>query len=294
MLEMITGETIASEVEMVRTSFKGAILIVEGDKDESLFRKFTDNSSCNIIIAYGKEKVLAAMEILNKDNKTGILGFVDADFWRLEEYVHGIPNILTSDLNDTESMIISSSAFERVVKEYCSDAKVAKISDLRSFLFERAATIGILRFASRKFSLNLSFQSLDYGKITAKNCIDININTLVRHVSQLTVESRKEKGIAEKVPPDKEIIEKCNEIVEATKSISDMTLLCCGHDLMGLFAVGLRRLLASLTAAVAEHENVEKIFRLAYDTADFLTTSLANAMLEWEKSNPPYKLLGTS
>ena len=37
--------------------------------------------------------------------------------------------------------------------------------------------------------------------------------------------------------------------------------------------------------------NLEKVFRLSYDTADFDKTMLADLIKDWEKKNEPFRIL---
>ena len=49
-----TGDAIANEVLLVRDTYNGSVLILEGDNDEKLFRRFVEDSEMPIIPAWGK------------------------------------------------------------------------------------------------------------------------------------------------------------------------------------------------------------------------------------------------
>lgn len=290
MLETITGETIASEVEMIRTSFKGAILIVEGGNDKNLFNQFIDDSLCYLIVAHGKENAISAISILNSEKKKGIVALVDSDYWRIDGIESDHKNLLVTDLNDIECMIFDSTALDKVVAEYCSKNKVEKIGDLRNYFIDRATTIGLLRLTSHRKRFNLVFESIDYKKFTDRDTLDIDVDLLVRHINQLTSNLMRKKNIISRNIPDMELIKYMEEQKELTK-YHDKLKTCCGHDIIGIFAIGLRKLIGTVSSAVSDYENIGKLFRLAYGSVEFKATYLARSIVEWEINNKPFVIL---
>ena len=105
MIETLTPEIIAVEVEMTRTAFKGAILIIEGKNDEKFYKKFIDDNSCHIVVAHGKQNVLQSVEKLNNSAFNGVIAIVDSDFWRIEGMPNMPNNVFVTDTYDSEGMI---------------------------------------------------------------------------------------------------------------------------------------------------------------------------------------------
>ena len=60
MLDQLTSSDIANEVSMMRSVFKGTVLIVEGVSDSRLYGKFTDRENVRIMIAHSKNNVMQA------------------------------------------------------------------------------------------------------------------------------------------------------------------------------------------------------------------------------------------
>lgn len=290
MLETITGEIIANEIEMTRVAFDGAIMVIEGNNDEKFYKKFVDENLCHIVVAHGKENAIQSIDIVNNSKLPGVLAIVDTDFWRIEGLPELSGNIFITDTHDSEGMVFCSEAFDRIVEEYCSKGKISKYDNLRYFIYEKSRPIGYLRLASHRSKLGLVFNGLDYKKITNKGTISVNIDTLVNHILHLTRENIKRQSVGQVDLSSKTILKSYKKTIRENGQYEDKDL-CCGHDIIGLFATGLRKLFSSLQAAIASKENIEKIFRLTYDFKDFLNTELAAAIFNWERNNPKYKIL---
>lgn len=290
MLETITGEIIATEIEMTRAAFDGAIMVIEGNSDEKFYKKFVDENLCHIVVAHGKENAMQSIHIVNKNEFPGVLAIVDADFWRIEGLPELQGNIFITDTHDSEGMVFCSQAFDRIVEEYCSQRKISKYNNLRYFIYEKSRPIGYLRLASHRSKLGLVFNDLDYKKITDKGTISVSIDSLVNHILHLTRENMKRQAVRQVDLSSKTILESYKKTIREKGQYDDKDL-CCGHDIIGLFAIGLRKLFSSLQAAIANKKNIEKIFRLTYDLKDFLNTELATAIVSWERNNPKYRIL---
>ena len=275
---------------MTRTGFPGAILVIEGNNDSKFYKKFVDENSCHIVVAHGKENALSSIEIINSNNMKGVLAIVDCDFWRIEGMPDIPGNVYVTDTHDSEGMIFCSDAFDRIVEEYCSENKISKYENLRDFIYEQSRPIGFLRLSSHKNQLCLVFKDLDYKKVTDKNTISVNIDTLIRHIVHLTNENLKRKSIKQKLLSDATILENYQNTF-VTGQDYDSKELCCGHDIIGLFSIGLRNIFASLKAAIANKDNIGKIFRLSYDFNDFKATILAESITSWEELNPSFRIL---
>lgn len=79
-----TPDEIVTEIQMRRSQSPPTLLIVEGRDDRLFMEAFISQSTCRIEVAEGKQNVCAVIDILNKDNFSGVLGLIDADLDRIE------------------------------------------------------------------------------------------------------------------------------------------------------------------------------------------------------------------
>src|SRR6056297_2104977 len=86
MKKYLTADDIANSARMMRTQYRGSIMIIEGSTDMRLYKRFVDDRKCRLIPANGKENAIKVIEILERSGFEGILTIVDADFWRLDSF----------------------------------------------------------------------------------------------------------------------------------------------------------------------------------------------------------------
>ena len=129
MLDQLTSSDIANEVSMMRSVFKGTVLIVEGVSDSRLYGKFTDRENVRIMIAHSKNNVMQAVSMLRdrrKDN--AVLGIIDRDMDALLGKKRS-PPLFQTDKRDLESTILASPALEAVIgaKVRDSENRIARV-----------------------------------------------------------------------------------------------------------------------------------------------------------------------
>src|SRR6516164_9053137 len=110
MISHIDGWYVAAEVRLVRQIQKGTILILEGDDDAKIFKRFIDDDLCDIQIAFGKANALKALDLLEDEGFPGVIAIVDADFDRITSNSYELDNLLLSDLHDIDLTIFFSPA----------------------------------------------------------------------------------------------------------------------------------------------------------------------------------------
>ena len=86
MTDVITPESIAASILLLRDVHKGSVLILEGFSDTRLYGKFIDGDNCQIVNAFNKSNAVRVTELLEAKNLFGIVTIVDADFWSIEGY----------------------------------------------------------------------------------------------------------------------------------------------------------------------------------------------------------------
>ena len=278
-----TGDAIANEVLLVRDTYNGSVLILEGDNDEKLFRRFVEDSEMPIIPAWGKEKVLDAVEILESCDVQGFLGIVDADFGHVDGSLPTSRNIVVTDDHDVEMMIVKTKAFSAVLRELGSRAKVRNFPDrergIRDALMQKALIIGHLRHLSVTDDLRLRFEGLRFERFVDRNSLKMNVNKMINNVFALTRNPQLEM---------EDIRDRLSEL--AKDATDDPYQICCGHDFIAIFGIALRKVLGSRQSKETTSQALGVALRLAYDSEDFRQTKLYSDAKQWSARNRGYDI----
>jgi len=286
MKRYLTAHDIANDAKLMRALHFGTILIVEGDTDARVYSTFIDDTQCKIIVANGKDNAVKALEILEKSNLKGILAIVDTDFWKLNGMKPNSPNILLTDTHDLETMIISSSAFEKILSGFVNDRKIKKFGkSVREKILESALIIGLFRWLSspEKDNLYLVFKGLTFENFIDKKTLVVNIGKLVNEVK----DNSKNFAIND--------IKIKNKIIKLKNENHDPWHVCSGHDLIKILFIGLRNIVGNRRARnIDSVDALAEIIRISYDYSYFCLTELHKSIKVWEKSNFPFKLLKNS
>jgi len=122
----------ANAIRLRRSTFSGTFLLVEGSLDRIFYERFVEKVACVLISISGKPssklRVVAVLSILEKSNFQGVLAIVDADFDHLQVSSHNSPNLIRTDTHDLETMLLNSSALDKVIAEFGSEEKVVSFS----------------------------------------------------------------------------------------------------------------------------------------------------------------------
>ncbi len=278
---------IAAEIKMVRARVSGAILVVEGDSDLTVFDRFTCSDASEIVVAHGKDNVLSAMMRLQmQGDDKGVVAVVDSDYWKMAQVLPVPYNVILTPYHDMEVSMLNSDALPRFLGLFGSSGKIARFlsktrfSSIREALLDRALPLGRLRWLSFSKQLNLTFKSLASNIDSSISGSDLALN--MRRVLISVI--RDTPGCH--MPP-----------AELESAISDEGMLypreqvCSGHDMMHILAKGLRKALGNADSRIGNKDHVEKIMRAAYGVDDFRGSSLCFSLCVWENSNQPYRLL---
>ncbi|MEQ8752940.1 MAG: DUF4435 domain-containing protein [Coleofasciculus sp. G1-WW12-02] len=280
MREFITPDRIANQIRMRRSSHKGSFIIVEGRSDKLVYERFIDGTNCEFSIASGKENAVAAIRILEKDNFTGVLAIVDADFCRLDENLSSSSNLLLTDDHDLEMMLLKSLALDKVLSERGSEDKINNFGqDIRLTLLESGKRIGYLRWVSLKENLSLKFKELSFSKFIDKATLVIDTAKLIKAV----------KDHSQKLALIDQDIQESIETLE--NSTHDPWQVCCGHDIICILSMGLSKVWGSWKTNDVKPDILERELRLAYEDSYFYRTQLYKSIQQWEVNNKPYQVL---
>ena len=249
-----------------------------------MYKRFIEPSKCRIIIAHNKDNAINALTLLAVDRFSGVLTIVDADFWRLEGTSPASPSILLTDTHDLETMLLRSSAFEKVLSEFGSEEKIASLEkqrgiDIRALLLESAVPIGYLRWVSLLDNLSLKFEGLSFSDF-------VNRVTLITDIPKLlkSVKNHSQKHALE----EKTLAGRMQKLQSNTH---DPWHICCGHDLICILSIGLCKALGSSNPTDVKPDVLEKFLRVGYEYSHFGGTELYRAIRQWEAANSPYQVL---
>src|ERR1019366_2375788 len=246
--ELRRVDAVATKTVMMR-NYPGnasfAFLIVEGTTDKNLYQTYVNTTTCQIIVAYGRDNAKDLLTILERESFKGVLAIVDADFDVLEEQAPHSPHLLFTDTHDLETMLIQSPALEKVLAELGSEEKLTRFvtmhkKDMRTFLLEYTGLIGYLRWISLREKLSLKFEDMDFSKFVDKDTLKIdNVLKLIRNVQSRSSEKTVRKQILD--------TELQNKIKQLKSDAHDPWHVCCGHDIVGFLAFGLRKAIGTVT-----------------------------------------------
>lgn len=278
-----TVYSIVNTARMMRTQYTGTILIVEGSTDARVYGRLVSETECRSILATGKDKAIKALNILEEDGLNGVLTIVDADFWRLDGVEHGSSNLLLTDSHDLETMILYSDALDNVLSEFGSAKKITKLGKpIRDILLEGGLPIGYLRWLSAptKDNLSLKFKELSFDKFVDGKTLCVDVDNLIRELKTNSED-----------PTLDENVTKLKMTVLAGEG-HDPWQVCSGHDLVLILSIGLRNIFGNpRRGKTVTSDHVDGIIRLAYNYSHFCLTRLHNSIKDWEKANPPFKVV---
>ncbi len=281
MKEFLNGYSFSNEIRMLRSVFKGTILLVEGDSDARVYKRFVEKPNCEVKPGHSKINVLDALKLLESAKIEGILAIVDADYWRIEGKEIASGNLFLTDSHDLETMILNHpEILEKIISEYGSDNRVERLpGKIVDMILTSALPIGVLRWIATNSmnDLKLILRDLLFEKFITLTTLKINLKKLVEEVLAIS-----------KID-DPEIVE---SLVKKVKTIlkenHDPWQICSGHDLSNLLMIGFVHVFGNKTAKTLTVESMEKTVRLSYGLEHFRTTHLYASIQKWEISHQGY------
>ena len=271
-----TAEEIADEIHMRCVDTKGPFILVEGSSDVLFFSCQMTLEIENIIPTFGWERLVDALIILQKDGLVNILGIIDLDYRGIIASTELPADIVITDSHDIETMMFSSPAFKKVLRQKSSIQKVqmytSGIEGVKSKILELGRRVGSLRFYSQFIEKHYSFDNLDIGKFIDKKSLVFSDLKCISHIRGI---SPKNKHIPNDMLAN--ALAKSGNIPEFT----DLCRLCCGHDLMEIMAIGLKSLWGSYSSKEISGSMIEESFRLAYSHEMFCISNLFRQIDDW-------------
>lgn len=273
---MMTAVEIANEVRMRTLTHSGPFLLIEGDSDAKFFAHQFGEEAIALIPSFGWENVVQAIEILEGEQRRDVLGIIDLDYRGIIDDPPPSKNIVMTDTHSIETMMFASSAFYRVMKERASHEKVKNFPEgmngIRKRVIELGKPIGSLRFYSYKAGGCYSFDGMNLEKFVDKKTLSFSGGKFVAHL----------RGIHPKNTTISENIFQ-NAMTEAQyiEVFQNPYRLCCGHDLMEILAIGLKKIWGTHGSKEISGAFIEELFRLAYSKEEFRTSRLYSDIEAW-------------
>jgi Protein of unknown function (DUF4435) len=282
--EFLSADRHANELRLRRSIFSGTFLVVEGSSDKIFYERFIDKGACELVTVSGKPSskllIIAVLEILEKSSFQGVLAIVDADFDRLETSSHHSPNLIRTDTHDLETMLLNSFALDKVIAEFGSTEKIIKFGrDVRTALLEAGMSLGYLLWISQREKLNLTFDAIIFSRFIDEQTLQIDEIKMIQEV----------KNKSQAFSLKNEDIQKL--LTNQKSSSHDPWQVCCGHDLVEILSLSLRKAIGSTKTADVEPNSLERNLRLAYEEAYFRNTQIYLGIRTWESNNQPFKVL---
>ncbi len=270
---------------MRRRVHTGSFLVVEGSDDSKAFKDLIDQEECVIVVAHGKDNVLEALSILNDDGFSRALGIVDADFDRVVDKCEQTENVLRTDGHDLECMLLSSSAFDKVLSEHGSPDRVKEFGEkhggvIAVVLARAAMPIGYLMMVSLEKDHGLTFEKLPFRRFVDSVSLMIDVPAMIKAV----LDKRQNHAL------DVDALSK--DMTAHSRSDHDPWQISRGCDILCILSFALQRTLVSKRKAEVAPDVLRRELRLAYTTDEFAMTRLFGLILEWEQGNKPYRVLG--
>ncbi len=270
-------DILKAEIEMTRAKGDCAVLLVEGPGDEKFW---IPRCECELVVGEGKPNVLGCMEQLDSGGYVGVLGLVDDDFDHVLNIQWSSPNLVATDASDLECLLCRSDALERVLAEYGDPDRIERFVELngtsvRDALLARALAFGRLRWAERRFGIQISWKDLGgIQRFVEADSWKLDEGRLIEVASRVS-------GLDQ--------ISLVN-FVGGLPRTADPWYVARGHDVVELLRIGLRNALGRVKSTVGA-DDVASWLRLAFSRPALDATGLARQIRCWEGRNVPYGIL---
>lgn len=256
-----------------------ALLLVEGQDDEYVYRRLVCCTNCKVVREDGDDKLIKAIKKHNSRQTTGVLAILDSHFDNIRGRI--LPqNVFTTDGYDLESMILCTRALEDFVgsRVIGKDEESVEefMSHLRIRLFELGAIIGYLRFKSQECSW----------------ADKINVHVLLRQLGPSCERSFNE-FVERLKDSDANFDEAKVSQLELQGLIKNhLSDLCRGHDMVHILSIIFAPLSEfHLGKRVNPGAPLAEQLLAIFNPQHFRSTDLHRKIKAWQEDNKPYMVL---
>lgn len=146
-------------------------------------------------------------------------------------------------------------------------------------ILESSISVSYLLWISLCDGLNLTFDGITFSKFVDEQNLQVDELKLIREVKNKSQAfSLKDENLQLQLSSRK-------------SNNHDPWQVCCGHHLIEILSLGLRKTIGSNKASDVESDKLERYLRLAYEESYFHDTQLYASIRNWEANNKPFKVL---
>lgn len=259
---------------------KGAFLLMEGPNDIRRFEKFFEPKGISFIPCWGKSNVIETMDIVQNSGSEDCLGFVDADFDRVDSAAFADDDIIVSTNHDFDVDVCRTKVMDRYFGEVGDKTKVdaeGGCKECTNSLADALRPLSALRYANQKHSLGYRLSDIRLYEFFDGTVLDVD--KMIDHVSTGKFSSAQHKKAL------KEFIARYSAIEV------DIWQFTNGHDLTAAVGIALRQRIGTRQIVQTSVGEIERHFRLSFDHADFQDSGLRTAILTWQSRREGMSLL---
>lgn len=266
------------------------VILVEGSSDKKLYKRlltFWEKYYVQTIQEVSqnqpqksrgnKQSVIQFLEDLEtEEQRLQVIAIVDADFDHLDpKNAAQHPNLFRTDTHDLETLILKSPVLEKILDEFASEEKLrAYPLDFRQILLNLGQPLGYLLWISLQENLGLTFEDLSFKRFIDEASLKPNLEGMLKTIQNKSSPEAKAKT--------KNLDDLKARILALQQQEHDPWQVCCGHHLVAILALALRKAIGSNDAKDVDPETVlDRSLRLAYEQVYFQQTHLYAALQAW-------------
>ena len=277
MQRYIDAACLLSEARMMWNDQHCAYLLLEGTSDKVFFSALMEEQpNIKFRVVNGWKNVYETILKAEQEEFSYVAGVIDSDYHELlEDEVKPSFQLLFTDNNDIEMMMVNSHSFEKFLTVCGSFDKLKDISDRRGRIIEAALPLGAIRYLSLKKDYNLCFEGIEYKKFINKQDLVVNKNRML----ELLLDRTRAQG-------KKKVVSVDDMIVNLESVIAELPVerYCNGHDVLNVICIAMTKLFATADANTYDESNVFNYLLMGYTSEEFHATHLFSGIRKWARS----------
>lgn len=245
-------------------------VLLEGDSDIRLFRKFFDLDKCKVEnVPGGNTKLEECVGTLIEIYPL-IIGIRDSDFLQIINPEYAKRNMFLTDLHDIETTMLNfKPVLNALVFEY-SSKPVGQHEQLKNRLIDIILSLSCLKLINVRDSINLKFSPGYQDLVSFAN----DTFDLEQYITRVL-----EKSDGATITDIPTIVEMVNDVRKANLEKLQITN---GHDLLNIFAKYFREIEGRNGI---NGQQLETSIRMVFNQEMFKTTKLYESLNEWQQIN---------
>ncbi|MDR2845708.1 MAG: DUF4435 domain-containing protein [Candidatus Methanoplasma sp.] len=277
MIDNLSASDIANQISMLRSAYKGSIIVVEGITDSRLYGKFIDRTEARIIVAHSKDNVKRSVsEVYGRRKDHKVIGIMDADLDRMNGVVYN-PPLFLCDKRDQETMMFSSGALEDLLVEYADPELLERFEEtngkIRDVVARAGYPIGLLMFISLQYNIGLSFRDLDHRRFINVRSLAIDVKKMIDEVFYHSQNKSFSKA------------DLFDLISAEEETLDDPWTAVRGHDAIAVLLIGLLNTFGAYNCNGMDDGRLSGALRLAYGPIYFKGSDVCNDVKKWADRN---------